>query len=112
MTSYDFGEVVLVRFPFTDLAGSKKRPAVVVSSASYPRAWPDVVLMPITSQFSAAPEAGDMVLQHWQAAHLLKPSAIKPIFTTVEVSLIERMLGRLDDADQQRLHASLRKMIG
>ncbi len=31
MTNYDFGEVVLVPFPFTDQTTTKKRPAVIVS---------------------------------------------------------------------------------
>jgi mRNA interferase MazF len=35
MTSYDFGDVVLAPFPFTDQTATKKRPAVVVSSAVY-----------------------------------------------------------------------------
>jgi mRNA interferase MazF len=30
--SFEFGDVVLVPFPFTDQTTSKKRPAVVVSS--------------------------------------------------------------------------------
>ena len=30
MTSFEFGDVVLVPLPFTDLEGSKKRPTVVV----------------------------------------------------------------------------------
>jgi mRNA interferase MazF len=34
-TGYSFGDVVLVPFPFTDQSGSKKRPAVIVSSADY-----------------------------------------------------------------------------
>jgi len=32
---FSFGDVVLVPFPFTDQSGTKKRPAAVVSSASY-----------------------------------------------------------------------------
>ncbi len=35
MTGYEFGDVVLVPFPFTDQTTTKKRPAVVVSSLSY-----------------------------------------------------------------------------
>jgi mRNA interferase MazF len=35
MISYDFGDIVLVPFPFTDQSGIKKRPAVIVSSAAY-----------------------------------------------------------------------------
>lgn len=35
MTIYEFGDVVLVPFPFTDHSTTKKRPAVVVSSSQY-----------------------------------------------------------------------------
>ena len=43
MTRYNFGDVVLVPFPFTDQSGSKKRPAVVVSSAAYNAARLDLI---------------------------------------------------------------------
>jgi mRNA interferase MazF len=32
---YEFGDVVLLPFPFTNQAASKKRPAVIVSNAGY-----------------------------------------------------------------------------
>ncbi len=32
MISFEFGDVVLVPFPFTDQSTTKKRPAIVVSS--------------------------------------------------------------------------------
>ena len=35
MTSSEFGDIILVPFPFTDQSTSKKRPAVVISSSSY-----------------------------------------------------------------------------
>ncbi len=31
MTGFEFGDVVLVPFPFTDQSAAKKRPAVVIS---------------------------------------------------------------------------------
>lgn len=49
-TSFKFGEIVLVRFPFTDQHGSKQCPAVVISSHIYNQKRADVVLMAITSQ--------------------------------------------------------------
>ena len=36
-TTFEFGDVVLVPFPFTKQSTSKKRPAVIVSSAAYTR---------------------------------------------------------------------------
>ncbi len=48
--SFEFGDVVLVPFPFTNQAESKKRPAVVVSHENYNRTRPDIVVMAITSQ--------------------------------------------------------------
>jgi len=40
-----FGDVVLVPFPFTDQAGAKKRPAVIVSSSGYNASRRDLVIM-------------------------------------------------------------------
>ena len=48
--SFDFADVVLVPFPFTNQAAFKRRPAVVVSSRSYNLGRPDLIVMAITSQ--------------------------------------------------------------
>lgn len=49
MTGFEFGDVVLVPFPFTDQSAAKKRPAVVISSKAYHQARPDLIIMAITS---------------------------------------------------------------
>lgn len=59
MTSYEFGAVVLVPFPYTDQTASKKRPAVVVSSAAYQQERLDLVVMPVTSQPQKSMRLGD-----------------------------------------------------
>ena len=48
-TTYKQGDVVLVPFPFTDSAGDKKRPALVVSAGWYNRAKDTYILSAITS---------------------------------------------------------------
>jgi mRNA interferase MazF len=52
---FEFGNVVLVPFPFTDQTASKQRPAVVVSSRAYGQERPDLLMMAITSQLHPSP---------------------------------------------------------
>ena len=104
---YSFGDIVLVPFPFTDQSTSKKRPAVVVSGSAYHQARPDLVIMAVTSQLRPTTHFGEVMVQDWQAAGLLKPSAIKPLITTIEQSLVIRAMGKLAQGDG----AALRRMI-
>ena len=47
-SSFSFGDVVLVPFPFTDQSGTKKRQDVVISSHGYNASRCDIVIMAIT----------------------------------------------------------------
>ncbi len=105
---FEFGDVVLVPFPFTSQTASKKRPAVVVSSSLYNQSRPDVVVMAITSQLRPGSPADELWVKEWQAVGLLKPSVIKPVFATLEQNLVIRRLGALTGEDQSHL----RKKIG
>lgn len=78
-TSFDFGDVVLVPFPFTDQSAAKRRPAVVVSPSVYNLARPDVVLMAVTSQVRPSPAFGEIPIGDWKTAGLLGPSVVKPL---------------------------------
>ena len=86
MTGFEFGDIVLVPFPFTDQSAAKKRPAVVISSAAYQRERPDLIIMAITSQVRPVQAFGEVVVQDWQGAGLLKPSAIKPVAATIWIN--------------------------
>ena len=90
-----FGDVVLVPFPFTDQSGTKKRPAVVVSSAGYSASRRDIVIMAITSQVRTPLGFGEAMVDDWQGAGLIKASSLKPVFTTIEQGLVVRVMGRL-----------------
>ena len=74
-----FGDVVLVPFPFTSQVASKQRPAVIISSRAYNLERPDLIIMAITSQLRPTPLLGEVWLRQWQSAGLLKPSAVKPV---------------------------------
>jgi mRNA interferase MazF len=111
-TGYSFGDIVLVPFPFTDQSGTKRRPAVVVSSRRYQTERPDLVIMAVTSQIRPSGGFGELSVKDWKAAGLLKASVVKPVFTTVEAKFVVRTLGQLKEDDQQALRQALKAILG
>ena len=112
-TAYRFGDLVLVPFPFTDQTGTKKRPAIVVSSDAYQRQRPDVVLMAVTSQLlRPAGAVGEVLITEWQKAGLPKASLIKPVLATIEKRLILRKLGEVQEPDRTALRQALTAILG
>ena len=63
----DFGDIVVVRFPFTNQTAFKQRPAVVVSSQGYNQVNPDVIIMAITSQLHRQGTFGEIWITEWKA---------------------------------------------
>ena len=112
MTDFEFGDVVLVPFPFTDQTTAKKRPAVVVSSAAYQAERPDLIILAITSRSRGTTTVGEAPVTKWQEAGLLKPSVFKPLLTTIEKGLVLRKLGRVADLDREKLREVLRNILG
>ena len=105
------GTVVLTPFPFTDLAGSKVRPAVVVSRSDRPGS--DVVLAFATSYRGQPLLATDL---HIVASHAdygltgLKGESVVKLdkLATLDFSLIHGELGALSLTLLSALDAKLR----
>ena len=97
----EFGRIVVVAFPCTDQSSIKRRPAIVVSNHRYHAMRRDAVIMAVTSRNRAT--TGEVPIEHWENAGLAKPSVVKPVFATVEQSLIVKELGVLQDADAAAL---------
>jgi|SRR5580698_4342001 mRNA interferase MazF len=110
--SFEFGTIILVPFPFTNQVASKKRPAVVVSNFSYSSVRPDVIVMAVTSQIRLNRALGEILVEKWQVAGLLKPSVIKPVFATLEQPLVLRRLGMLDPDDRAALREGIARILG
>lgn len=108
MGSYSRGEVVLVRYPFTDLSGSKIRPAVVVS---IPHSSNDVFILPLTSK-TASLLSGEFILKDWRQAGLNVETAVKRGIYTVEQNLIVQTVGKLSGPDMKELITALRRWLG
>ena len=109
--SYKRGEVVLLPFPYTDQSGSKRRPALILSTDAYNTHRADIIVAPITSNLTTG-QADDTPLTDWSAAGLLKPSVVKGILGTVEQTLIRRVMGRLSAADLQKVEQTFANVLG
>jgi len=107
MTDCEFGDVVLVPFPFTDQTTTKQRPAVVISSAAYHRERSAV-----TSQLRPVMQTGEAPIVDWKNAGLLKPSVVKPVIATIDRQLVRKRLGHLASADTTALIRALSAIIG
>lgn len=111
MTIYDFGDILLVPFPFTDQTSSKKRPAVLISSRVYNQQKLDLIIMAVTSQISSPLTFGELKINIFLAAGLIKPSVIKPVITTIEKSLVIKKLGQLQNSDGQNLKGMIQAIL-
>ncbi|BAY42759.1 MazE/toxin transcriptional modulator MazF protein [Scytonema sp. HK-05] len=108
MRSYSKNDIILVRYPFSDLSSSKVRPAVVVSA---PHVSQDVMITPLTSKTGSLLE-GEFVLSEWAAAGLNVATAVKRGLYTVHESLVVTTIGKLADFDAEQLEQSLRSWLG
>jgi mRNA interferase MazF len=68
--------------------------------------------MAITSQMRGSGQFGEVIVQDWMAAKLLKPSAIKPVIATLDQTLIMKTLGQLSTRDQAALKEVIGRIIG
>jgi mRNA interferase MazF len=109
---FSFGDVVLVPFPFTDQTGAKKRPGGVVSGSGNNAGRRDIVIMAITSQVRIPLPFGETMVTDWQSAGLVKACVIKPVFATIEQSLVIRSMGKLAAADAKPRHKLLAQLLG
>jgi mRNA interferase MazF len=96
----------VVTAEFQGVVSTKRRPAVVVSSEAYQRERPDVILAVVTSQISKSISSTDYILQDWQNANLLKPSAVRIFLFTLPQSKITE-IGELSERDWTKVRTRL-----
>jgi mRNA interferase MazF len=102
---HDQGDVVLLDFPGAQI--TKRRPAVVLSSAQYHSECRDAIVGLITSQLNRANSATDHLLEDWKEAGLTQPSAYRTFLATIPRSAINRHIGRLSTRDLRSVRKCL-----
>ena len=107
MPSYSKNEIVLVRYPFSDLTSAKVRPAIIVNA---PHVSQDIFIVPLTSKTTAL-LTGEFVLAEWKNAGLNVETAVKRGVFTIHQNLILKSVGRLLPVDAEKLASSLREWL-
>jgi mRNA interferase MazF len=110
-TSYERGDVVLVRFVFADEHGAKRRPVLVLSGADYHAGRQEVIVAALTSNVSRL-LPGDHLIKDWQGAGLPRPSVATGILRTIKQSMIERPFARMPARDLRAFQQLLRTTLG
>ena len=100
------GDIVLITFPFTDLSGSKLRPAVVLADTNL-----DLTVCFITTQ-TGWQETTDILLTPSAINGLRKPSLIRTSkMATLDRSLAKGLLGKLSVTEITDLNGKLKVLL-
>ena len=106
MTIYNFGDIILIGFPHTDLQSISKRPAIVL----YDSGDKDVLVARITMQEYTTET--DYKILKWKECGLLAESYLRlGKQATIEKRYIIRKLGTLDSSEIEMLKTTLRRMF-
>ena len=105
----DVWQVVVVPFPFTDRATTKRRPALVLSGRPFNRHGHAVLAM-ITSA-AHHPWPGDTPITNLRSAGLKAASLVRLKLFTVDSRFIVRRVGALDVNDQAAVSTHVREVI-
>jgi mRNA interferase MazF len=106
----DFGDVVVVPFPFVDHPVRKRRPAVVLSSRNFNDDHGQSVLLMITTGTGSS-WPSDIEIDDLTGTGLAHPSVVRWKAFTVPNDVIVRQIGALGPSSQSRLSRSARKVI-
>lgn len=104
----DFGDVVVVPFPFVDRPISKTRPALVLSNEEF-NADNDHTILAMITTGSGSSWPSDMEISDGDSAGLRHRSVIRWKLFTLPNQTILRRIGELGTADRQTVTKTTRK---
>ena len=100
------GDIVLITFPFTDLSGTKLRPAVVLIDTPL-----DFTVCFITTQIQWQ-ESSDLIIAPSPSNGIRKQSLLRTTkIATLDKSLAKGLLGKLNANELNMLDGNLRNIF-
>jgi len=106
----EFGDVVVVPFPFVEQPVAKRRPAVVLSGASFNGDSGQSVLAMITSA-AGSTWPSDLLIEDQEDAGLTRRCVIRWKLFTLPNDLILQRIGELSRGDGARLSQAAQKVL-
>ncbi len=105
MNTLNFGDIVLLKFPFTDGKTYKRRPALIINDFDDG----DVIVCRITSQIYNT--SNDILIQDWEKAGLKLPSVIRVHkMATLEKDLVEIIMGHAENAIKEKVRTTISRL--
>lgn len=102
MSNLKFGDIVLLKFPYTDETSFKRRPALVLSDTDDG----DIIVCRITSQIYKT--TFDVQINNWEESGLKLPSVIRVHkLATLDKSLVDKLMGNIDHSRKQKVNKIL-----
>ena len=100
------GDIVLIPFPFTDLSGTKLRPALVLAVSSL-----DITVAFITTQ-TGWKESTDVEIEPDVNTGIKKPSLVRPSkLATIDKTFAVGKIGTLRNDQMDRVNSSLKVFL-
>jgi mRNA interferase MazF len=108
---YEQFEVVTVPFPFTDSSATKRRPALVLSSAAAFNTFVERSVMAMITTATHSTWVLDVPISNLQEAGLKVPSVIRMKLFTLDHALILKRVGHLAIVDRIAVEQALRSLL-
>ena len=105
MDKLNFGDIVLLKFPFTDTKTFKKRPALIINDLNDG----DIILCRITSKIYQT--SFDVYIDNWEKTGLKLPSVIRVHkLATLEKDMVELVMGKIDNSLKENIRTIITKL--
>jgi len=106
MERYKFGEIVLIKFPFTDNITFKNRPALIITDTDDG----DLIVCRITSK--SYNTRYDIELKQWETCGLKFPSVVRVHkIASIEKAMIGIKLGEVSDDIKSQIRHIFKKLV-
>lgn len=106
----DFGDVVVVPFPFVDRAAEKRRPSLILSRAGFNDSHGHSICAMITTA-ARTRWPSDIAIENLKPAGLRHPCVVRWKLFTLPNEIILRRAGRLAPRDRESIVAAARTVI-